>query len=41
MNKWLKDIIPAMKNLGGEAELECIYEEFSKITDINLSSYID
>ncbi|MGM0846490.1 MAG: hypothetical protein ACQEUT_16060 [Bacillota bacterium] len=41
MNKWLIDIIPAIKNLGGVADLESIYEEFSKSTDLNLESYID
>ncbi|WP_257468998.1 hypothetical protein [Bacillus sp. D386] len=40
-NNWLKEIIAAINNLGGEGTLEEIYKEFSEGKSIKLSSYTD
>lgn len=41
LNKWLKEIIAAINNLGGEGMLEEIYSEVAMTKSLDLSPYKD
>ncbi|PKF90061.1 hypothetical protein CW306_00545 [Bacillus sp. BA3] len=41
LNKWVKEVVTVLPNLGGNATLEEIYSEVEKRNEIDLSSYTD